>query len=264
MFMKSPIIYSEHLELCGSTMEVARERLEVCAEDFGIITATDQTAGRGRRGNTWKTPKGGFLGTIWIKTDLDAAELSGLSLAVGVLLVRTLRKLGAALWLKWPNDLVTLDSRKVGGILVEVGATKATLASQNQFVLIGIGVNSKAPEELSLTAAGLCDLIDRNAPLKGLRSISQDNWGITIRDALSEELPVFWDEFSTAGLKSFLSEWRDCCLNIGKIVEFTRGDGRERALFLDVGEAGEAIINVNGKIEKFFSGEIHTVREVKI
>jgi BirA family biotin operon repressor/biotin-[acetyl-CoA-carboxylase] ligase len=246
-------VYTEHVELCSSTMDLAKERLLVTEAPIGIITASQQTAGRGRRGNSWQTPVAGFLGTFWIVTELDAARLSGLSIASGVLMVRVLERLGADVWLKWPNDLVTVDSRKLGGILVEVGSSDSQVAGGSQFVLVGIGVNAQAPGELSLTAAGLTEITSRNPG---------DGWGKAIRDGLAAELPSFWREFSAHGVTRFLPEWRARCLTIGKEVSFTRGERRETATFVDVGEAGEAILDVNGVVEKFFSGEIHTVRTV--
>lgn len=253
-------------------MEVARQRIAEHPQRFGIITAGDQTSGRGRRGNAWKTPRGGFLGTFWIRTDLDASRLNGLSLAVGVLMASTLKALGATVWLKWPNDLVALDGRKVGGILVEVGSVAHQGVLPEQFVLVGVGVNYRAPSELSLTASGIEDLLLNNIrlssnmgqSLSGATALSgATDWGEAIRDGLIAHLPEFWSDFSAGGLSSFLKSWRDLSINIGKTVEFTRGEGRERGVFVDVGHAGEAILNVAGKTERFFSGEIHTVREVK-
>jgi len=249
--MTSIGVYQEHLDICTSTMEVARERVAQRAEVFGLISATEQTAGRGRRGNTWQNPQEGFLGTIWIKTGLNAAQLSGLSLGVGVLVTDTLQALGASAWLKWPNDIVTIDGRKLGGILVEVGSSYPALQNtyylaQDQFVLIGIGLNMRPPADVAISAAGLKNL----SPNEFAQQI------VTL-------LPAFWQEFSKAGLAVFLTRWRARCITLGKTVEFSRGIERERAVFADVGESGEALLEINGRIERFFSVEIHTVREVR-
>lgn len=273
--MGTSSVYTEHLTLCNSTMDIARDRVSSRSEIFGLITTEEQTAGRGRRGNTWRSPHGSFIGTFWIRTDLEPARLSGLSLAVGVLLVQVLEQLGVSVWLKWPNDLVTVDSRKLGGILVEVGtgATSALGLSgvadelgrarrDQQFVLVGVGINSQAPAEMRGVAAGILDLVELAGLSRGATLPDVEHLSARIAERLEEQLPPFWDRFCDRGLSAFLGVWRDRCINIGKNVEFTRGAGRERGVFVNVGEAGEALLNVNGAIERFFSGEIHTVREV--
>lgn len=268
-------VYTEHLTLCNSTMDIARDRASARSETFGLITTDAQTAGRGRRGNTWRSAHGSFIGTLWIRTDLEPARLSGLSLAVGVLLVQVLEQMGVSVWLKWPNDLVTVDSRKLGGILVEVGTSAASALEpadtaqevsrsrrNQQFVLVGVGINSQAPAEMRGAAAGVLELVELAGLSRGAPLPDVEHLRARIAELLVENVQSFWNRFCDRGVSAFLEGWRNRCINIGKTVEFTRGAGRERGVFVNIGEAGEALLNVNGMIERFFSGEIHTVREV--
>src|SRR6185437_13395847 len=78
------------------------------APDLGMVLAETQSAGRGRRGRTWLSPPGLNLYLSCLKRfDTGFAALSGLSLALGVIVLRTLESLGiAGAGLKWPNDVL--------------------------------------------------------------------------------------------------------------------------------------------------------------
>lgn len=113
------------------------------------VVAELQTKGRGRRGRTWQAGLGASLtfSLLW-RFQCGAAGLSGLSLAVGVALIRALRELGLAkAQLKWPNDvLVNQDQQyyKLAGILIELqGDMEGPSAA-----IIGIGINLNLPAQL--------------------------------------------------------------------------------------------------------------------
>lgn len=105
--------------------------------------AEQQTQGRGRRGKIWISPPHSsiYLSLAW-RFDVPLNELGGLSLAIGVAVVRVLKAIGLdQAGLKWPND-VLVEGRKIAGILIETtqNTTAATTA------IIGIGLNFRMPE----------------------------------------------------------------------------------------------------------------------
>lgn len=119
----------------AKALELAR-----CGESGALwVTAEQQTAGRGRRGNSWISPPGNLYATLLL-TDPSApdraAELSFVAaLAVHDAVVACDCALSRRLALKWPND-VLCDGAKLAGILIESESVAARLA-----VAIGIGVN---------------------------------------------------------------------------------------------------------------------------
>lgn len=130
-----------HWELDSTSSEL--QRRGAGAGDLSIVMAESQTAGRGRRGRQWLSPPGLNLYLSCIKRfEHGFAALSGLSLAVGVMVVRALEDLGiAGAGLKWPNDILAHDGDgqcgKLGGILVELsGEYQGPCAA-----VIGIGLN---------------------------------------------------------------------------------------------------------------------------
>ena len=102
------------------------------------VAAHIQTKGKGRRGKTWVSQLGASLtfSLVW-RFQCGAAALSGLSLAVGVALMRTLKDLDVnQAQLKWPNDLI-VNTQKLAGILIELQGDLDGPSS----AVIGVGIN---------------------------------------------------------------------------------------------------------------------------
>jgi len=129
-----------HFRSLGSTNVKARELADQGAPHGTLVTASEQTAGRGRQGRGWVTPPGTAIAASLIVREWD--ELLPLR---GGLAVADLAGAGAAV--KWPND-VLLRGRKVAGILAEARAPV--------WAILGIGVNvTSVPDEVADIAAAL-------------------------------------------------------------------------------------------------------------
>ena len=110
-----------------------------------ICIAEQQTAGRGRRGNQWLSPKAEniYLSLKWCFSTLPT-HLSLLSLVVGLSIVNALKKIGLSdHGVKWPNDIYW-QGLKMGGILIESVASSAK-KTIGVSVVIGIGLNINMP-----------------------------------------------------------------------------------------------------------------------
>jgi BirA family transcriptional regulator, biotin operon repressor / biotin---[acetyl-CoA-carboxylase] ligase len=121
-----------HLRLTDSTNVRARELAADGAPNGTVITAAEQSAGRGRRGRAWSAPAGGALLYSAILRPLGP-EQALLPLAVPVAVCEAVESLAPAVCrIKWPND-VWIEERKVAGVLIE--------ARPPEWAVIGIGVN---------------------------------------------------------------------------------------------------------------------------
>jgi BirA family transcriptional regulator, biotin operon repressor / biotin---[acetyl-CoA-carboxylase] ligase len=116
----------EHHETIGSTNDRARELAEGGAAHGTLVTADEQTAGRGRQGRSWATPPGVAIAASLVLRDFDDLLPLRAGLAVADIA-------GENALVKWPND-VWLDGRKVAGILAES-------RSDAGWAVLGIGVN---------------------------------------------------------------------------------------------------------------------------
>jgi BirA family biotin operon repressor/biotin-[acetyl-CoA-carboxylase] ligase len=142
------------LDTVGSTLDELHARAAAGAPDGSWLVAAEQSAGRGSRGRTWHSPRGG----LWLSVlRRGAASLAGfelLSIRAGLAVAEVLDGLPAVapVMLKWPNDLIVRD-RKVGGLLIEARWQGDRLL----WVAIGLGLNVRnpIPEELAGGATSL-------------------------------------------------------------------------------------------------------------
>lgn len=123
-----------HFHITDSTNARARELAEAGAPGGTVVTADEQTAGRGRQGRSWTAPAGKALLYSAILRPLDQRHLL-LPLAVPVAVCEAAEELapGIECRIKWPND-VWLDGRKLAGVLIEA-------KPQHGWAVIGVGLN---------------------------------------------------------------------------------------------------------------------------
>jgi len=207
----------------------------------GIVLGAEwQSAGRGRLGRRWQMKLGGGLAfsLLW-RFDAGLAALSGLSLAVGVAIVRVLTSHGAPVRLKWPND-VLFDGRKLAGILIELSGDALGPAA----VVIGIGLNLASPGEVGQPVAGLADAgvnVGRNQLLAELLN----------------ELHAVLSQFSRDGFGAFRDEWLGYSAHSDQPVtlRFSHGepvDGIARG----VDDKGALLVDTGAGTQVFHVGEV--------
>jgi len=155
-----------HVPTCASTNDLAASEARAGAPAGTLITADEQTAGRGRLGRVWHAaPQENLTFSLVLRPSRPAPEIPTLTLLAGGAVAQALGDLGFLARLKWPNDvLLRVDGRprKVAGILTEA----ATLGTDVSHVIVGIGLNVNAadlPTEIAARATSL--RLVRGAPL---------------------------------------------------------------------------------------------------
>jgi BirA family transcriptional regulator, biotin operon repressor / biotin---[acetyl-CoA-carboxylase] ligase len=107
-----------------------------------IVIADRQTAGRGQRGNTWKSEPGGLYLSLAIAPHLPAVNVHQLTIGIVWGIAHNLRQIGLPVAIKWPNDLI-LSGRKLGGILTQTRIN----GDRIQDAIVGVGINYANPVE---------------------------------------------------------------------------------------------------------------------
>lgn len=182
------------LAICDSTSSLLLDRVAAGAPSGTAVIADRQTAGRGRRGRNWQSsPADSLTFSLLWRFPLAADRLAGLSLAVGVAVVRALESFGAqGIGLKWPNDVLYQGQAKLGGILIELqGGREATAA------VIGIGLNLQRPDgDLGQPAAGLAE---------ALATLPERH---QLLAALLTQLAAVLDQFTARGFAGLRDAWQ--------------------------------------------------------
>ena len=123
------------------------------------IQAQTQTAGRGRRGQSWTSEPGNLFCSLALPLERDLSEAANLSFAAALAVAGALEPHvdPAKLQFKWPND-VLLEQQKIAGILLEVQRQ-----GEVPWLIIGIGVNvSSAPANVQFPATALSEVLEED------------------------------------------------------------------------------------------------------
>jgi BirA family biotin operon repressor/biotin-[acetyl-CoA-carboxylase] ligase len=128
----------QHYFRIGSTNVAAMAAAAAGEPEGGVFFAEQQTAGRGRGGNSWESgPSDGIYCSVILRPQLSPADGLLLSLIAGIAVAEAVEETtGLHPDLRWPND-VLIEERKFCGILTEMNAE----ATRVRYVVVGIGVN---------------------------------------------------------------------------------------------------------------------------
>jgi BirA family biotin operon repressor/biotin-[acetyl-CoA-carboxylase] ligase len=218
-----------HHRVTDSTNARARELALAGAPHGTLVTADEQTAGRGRQGRSWTAAPGeALLLALLVRGVEPGAAL--LPLAAAVAVCESVEPLEAAI--KWPND-VWAERRKLAGVLLEG-------RPQEGWAVIGIGLNVRTrefPEELRETATSLA--------LAG-HDVSVDHARTALLAALERWLSAPPDEV--------LGAWRARDALLGEPVRWQNGSGTAAG----ISERGSLIVEMGaGERVELDAGEVH-------
>ncbi len=216
-----------HHRLTDSTNERAKELAIAGALHGTVVTADEQSAGRGRQGRAWTAPPRSAVLMSVVLRDLD--ETLPLSAAVAVC-----EAIPAEAAIKWPND-VWIDGRKVAGILVEG-------RPQDGWAVLGMGVNvttESFPPELAEQATSLW--------LAGVST--------SVEIVLADLLPSL-DEWLGAPSERVFEAWRSRDALKGERVRWSDGEGVADG----IDDSGALVVQTSNGPVALDAGEVHLLR----
>ncbi|HEX2161536.1 MAG TPA: biotin--[acetyl-CoA-carboxylase] ligase [Thermoleophilaceae bacterium] len=217
-----------HHPVTDSTNERARELASEGAPHGTLVTADEQTAGRGRQGRTWTAAPGEALLMSVIVRDLEPRHallplMAALAVCDAAEAVSDVR-----CEIKWPND-VWVDRRKLSGILVEARPAAG-------WAVVGIGLNTgvrEFPEELRETATSL---------------------HLPEPDVALPPLLAALDRWLAADQADILAVWRRRDALAGSPVRWQDGHGTARG----VDDSGSLLVETpGGELLALGAGEVH-------
>ena len=219
------------------------------------VAAHIQTQGRGRRGRTWVSHLGASLtfSLLW-RFQCGAASLSGLSLAIGIALIRALNSLGVNnVQLKWPNDVIVVENdslgqmipKKLAGILIELqGDLEGPSAA-----VIGVGINLNLPKNV---------LQDIDQPAIDLvhASVNTIDQSVLLGTVL-KHLADILSAFESQGFVGLQAEWLSYHAYQNKPVKMLLPNGTiELGTVKSVADDGILLVETVLGLQRFSVGEI--------
>jgi BirA family biotin operon repressor/biotin-[acetyl-CoA-carboxylase] ligase len=232
----------------GSTNDRARALLDEPDGAGTAVVADEQQAGRGRRGRTWTSPPGlNLMVSVGLRPRLRASDAWMLGQAVA-LAARGACLAVAEVGLKWPNDLVSADGRKLGGLLVE----SAILGEEMTSGVVGIGINvnwrvADMPTELASGATSLAELAGRTVDRRSLLA--------RLLSGLDAELAALESGVSP------LSRYRAACTTIGQRVTVDVGSREVAGLAAGLDARGALVLETEDGPLTVSVGEVVRTRQ---
>lgn len=231
----------EALATVESTNDFCRSRA-LQGEAAGlVIRADEQTAGRGRRGRPWASPKGNLYCSILMRPDRGAQAAATLGFALVIALGRAVAQLSPAsirIEHKWPNDLL-VDGCKVAGLLMEA---KSGPGGALDWLVIGLGVNIVShPDGTPYPATDLCQA--------GARAIAPGEL-LSIVLAEFSDLLVLWEAGGFAAIQPL---WLARAVGIGEEIEVRLDHETVRGRFRSLDSTGALLLESPLKVVRRIS-----------
>ncbi len=224
-----------------STNTALRDWAERGAPHGATVIAEAQTAGRGRLGRVFASPRGaGLYMSMLVRRPISAARLPLLTPYAAVAAARAVEATAdVTVGIKWVNDL-RIGELKIAGILTEGGFTAK---GELSYAVVGIGVNLLAgalPSELSGIAAAIGAFAVPPSPARLAAAILDRFYGDL-------------DEFDTG---AFLDEYRVRSVVIGKEVVATVGDRTLSGVATAIADDGALLLKTEGGEVRLSAGEV--------
>jgi BirA family biotin operon repressor/biotin-[acetyl-CoA-carboxylase] ligase len=227
-----------------------------------VAVAEHQSAGRGRLGRRWEAPSGAnLLVSVLLRPPLPAELRHLASAVVGLAAIDAAAPLGLELGLKWPNDILAGDGRKLAGVLAEADLTpdppgdRPTEGLQAPIV-VGIGINVNWP----VTDADLPDdLVGTATSLRQQTGEPVDRSDLL--EALLQSLePRVAALGSPSGQRGQADDLRARCTTIGTRVRVELADDRFEGVACDVTSEGHLVVDTAGTTRTVIAGDVVHVR----
>jgi BirA family transcriptional regulator, biotin operon repressor / biotin---[acetyl-CoA-carboxylase] ligase len=228
----------------GSTNDEAKRLARDGAAAATLIWALEQTAGRGRRGRVWASPRGNLYASLILRPDCPPSQAAQLgfvaALAIGGALRAMLPRLGGLSY-KWPNDIL-VNGRKFAGILLE---SETNAPDKMAFVVAGVGVNLiTSPQHTDYSAT----------------SIAEEGLGEVAPAAMLEQFLCSFQSWERRwradGFAPVRAAWRAAATSRGAPIRVRLETGTLHGRFVDIDQQGALLLEAAGQNCRILAGEI--------
>jgi BirA family transcriptional regulator, biotin operon repressor / biotin---[acetyl-CoA-carboxylase] ligase len=231
-------------ETVGSTNDTARQLAREGALDGTCVWALEQTAGRGRRGRFWSSPRGNLYASLILRPACPPGRAAQLGFAAALAVSDALRDLVPDLGppaCKWPND-VLIAGKKVAGILLESEmGDRGNLA----FLVIGVGINLvSAPADAEYPANAIAGA-GRTAPPPGVALA-----------AFCRHFEAWTRRWCAQGFAPLREFWLARAVSLGEEIRVRLESGSLQGKFIDIDHEGALLLETEGEWRRVSAGDV--------
>ena len=227
----------KHFKTINSTQIYLKENLDklLCQDSEIIISCSEQTDGVGRKGNSWDN----YSNSLALSFTIKPTSIPSLTpIEIGLLTISFLKeKYKKSLFAKWPNDLLTAEGKKCGGILCQY--------YNESIVVVGLGLNLG---KISSSAKGQYP--------HGLGSVDQS---LELQEFDHEKISMEIYQFFLShrlSPENIKKEFNLSCFHINNKVLLIEDEKEFIGIFKGLGENGEAIVEIDSIDTKFLSSSL--------
>lgn len=232
------------LDAVGSTNDEAKRLARAGAGHGTLVWAREQTAGRGRTGRTWSSPRGNLYVSLVLRPQVPPARVAELSFVGVVALGDAVAGLlpNVRPQYKWPNDLL-IEGEKVAGLLLE---TESAGSEAVDWAVLGLGVNvASHPAGTPYPATSLEAVAGRPLALDPLL------------EALAGHFARWLERWRRDGFASVREAWKARARGIGGALTVRLPDRELSGRFIDLDPHGRLVLgHADGTTQLISAGDV--------
>ena len=219
--------------------EVKRLAADGGGEEWTLVWARSQTAGRGRHGRTWESPEGNLYCSLLLRPACPPGQAAGIGFVAGLAIFDAIGSLiqpGLEAWCKWPND-VLIGNAKVAGVLLETHAP--------DWLVVGVGINvANSPETTDFPATSLWQ---------------QGSSEITVEDMLEafcRHFLAWYNRWRDEGFTSVRSHWLQRALGVDEEISVRLPNETVSGFFAGLDDDGTLILEGPDGVRRIAAGDV--------
>jgi len=238
-----------YFDTIDSTQSFALRLASKPYENGSIVIAERQTRGKGRLNRRWISPKGGIWLSILLKPDFEVSYVSLFPIITSLALAKAIEKvLKLKPRLKWPND-VTLNNKKVAGILIEASIE----TNKIDYLIIGVGINFRIQPKM------VSRLLKNSENFYGITTLvgkNKESDPVELLQKFLYELEQLYRKILSGNLKEIRNEWIKKSSTIGKNVTISTPTGLVKGKAVSIDENGALLLSRKGKNRCLLVGDV--------
>ncbi|MDO4581462.1 MAG: biotin--[acetyl-CoA-carboxylase] ligase [Bacillota bacterium] len=234
----------EHYARLETTMREARSLALAGAPAFTVVTAEQQTAGQGRLQRQWQNSPGeDICMTLLLRPAFAPSIAQTLTLVAAVATAEAARGCGADIRIKWPNDVLAADGRKLAGIKCEMNADIDSV----EWLLVGIGFNVNN----TAFAPPIADIACSLRQLCG-RPVERARVAAAILDSFGKKYQLLCEQ----GFAPLREQWLSYAAALGRPVRVSTLGGSLQGVALDIDADGCLLLQTADGVLKITGGDM--------